>query len=178
MNRENIINIIAAAGIVAKATDVMKNGVMMEGVTMGEGTVRPTFYLNDLTGSDQEIADALINQYGCLETPDFDTEKLFSPDFIYQHAILCVAGKVADDVVSKKWLDLRQYVRVEIDDESSYVIKKSMLDDLDERKLFDSARKNLKSQIEIKNLSAIIADMMGISKDEVPDNPIDRKSVV
>lgn len=171
MNRENIINIINAAdsNYKAEATDTMKNGIMRLGIVMGSGNVRPTFYVDGRTETDEEIARDIIDQFRNLDIPKFNPEVL-TEDYAMQHAVLCVASKVQDDAVSKKWLDLRQYVRVEIDDEASYVVKDSM--GFDKNKLFKAAKENLMNEIEIKNLSDILADMVGMSRNEVPDNPM------
>lgn len=181
MTREFIINELAARGIKAEATEVTKNGVVLEGIILGEGTVRPTIYKDMYENVPEDVIEGLIERVREIleEAPQFVTEDLTNWDWAKTRLRLCIQQKGNEPICKRDFLDLEQYVRVVVDEEqgASFKVSPAMLEKygVSEDVLFNAAMDYTRHLIEVQDMSSIIADMMGITVDEVikmqGDNP-------
>ena len=157
-----VAEIINARGIEAEVMVKNNNGVEQIGITVGDGTVRPTIY-PDFTSNDIEsIADHVIDIYSNnRNTPDFsDVVEHFSEfDYVKKDIIPVLVNKVSDDLVSRDYIDLKVMYRFIIPDKSaSIAIKKEHLNawGITENDLFEIAKDNVKGKYADRDMSEII----------------------
>lgn len=173
MTREFIINELVARGIKAEATEVTKNGVVLEGIMVGEGSVRPTIYADFYKNASENMIEELVEHVKEIleEAPQFVTEDLTNWDWAKTRLRLCIQQKGNEPICKRDFLDLEQYVRVVVDEEqgASFKVSPAMLEKygVSEYTLFHVAMDCTRPLIEVQDMSSIIADMMGISVDEV-----------
>lgn len=122
ITREMIIKALTEKGIEAQATDITKNGVAMQGIILGTGTIRPTIYVEQFANyADDEmedVLDAIMYQYNKAkeDAPVIDdVQKLLNWDYAKTSLQLCIQQKGNEDIVKRDFLDLEEYVRVIVD---------------------------------------------------------------
>lgn len=175
MTREFMINELVARGIKAEATEVTKNGVVLEGIMVGEGSVKPTIYADFYKNASENMIEELVEHVKEIleEAPQFVTEDLTNWDWAKTRLKLCLQKKGDEPICKRDFLDLEQYVRVLIDfDENgtrSFKVRPEMLEKygVSEDILFSTAMDCTRPLIEVQDMASIIADMMGLSVDEV-----------
>jgi hypothetical protein len=119
-----VVREINAAGIYAKLTEVQKNNLTKIGVTIGDGTVRPTMYFTEeFDGmTSKEIAKLMIERYENLlpKIPEFDPNKIMTRDYIKEHVHtkLVPYSDYVTGKAYKKFVDLYKlfYIETPIDD--------------------------------------------------------------
>lgn len=172
MTREFIINELNNRGIKAKETEVVKNGVILEGIMLGDGSVKPTIYAEWYKEKDESEIDSVINTVKEIleETPQFNTEDFTNWDWAKTRLRLCIQKKGNEPICKRDFLDLEQYVRVMIDEEQSagFKVRPEMLEKygISEDVLFHAAIDCTRPLIEIQDMASIVAEMMRISVDE------------
>lgn len=123
---------IKALGVSAEATTVNKNGVVMQGVTVGEGNVRPNFYIDYYEGTPEQIACQIVKDYKKIDVPQYDTEMFNSYDNVKDKLMLCIRHVVDDDVATIPFLDLQLYARIIVDENENGIattpIKNELID--------------------------------------------------
>ena len=118
LTREMIIKALTEKGMEAQATDVTKNGVTLQGIALGTGTVRPTIYIEQFVDyADDEVedvVDAIMYQYNKAieDVPVIDVYNLLNWDYAKTRLQLCIQQKGNEDIVKRDFLDLEEYVRV------------------------------------------------------------------
>ena len=82
-----VVKAIEAAGIKAEIVSVAKNNETLQGVSLGEGAVRPTLYFKDFEGkTSKDIARAIIEKYESLpKAPEIDVNEIMNRDYIRQN---------------------------------------------------------------------------------------------
>lgn len=118
MTREMIIKALTEKGMEVQVADVTRNGVTLQGITLGTGTVRPTIYIEQFSNyADDEledVLDAIMYQYNKAKetTPVIDVHNLMNWDYAKTRLQLCIQQKGNEDIVKRDFLDLEEYVRV------------------------------------------------------------------
>lgn len=132
MRTERIVEIINDNGIKAEINKANKNGVILDGITLGEGTIRPTIYPVDFSGTDEEIATKIIEKYKSLDpTPqEFANigDVIKDYDNIKDKIVACVMKATNADIVQTPILDLNIYYRIMVNSEASIKITNELLD--------------------------------------------------
>ena len=187
ITRENIINELTERNIVAKPVDVTKNGVVLKGITLGDGPVCPTIYteqFKDYAEEDlEDVVDVVIYQYNKAKEnmPVIDPNQLMNWNYIKDRLQLCLQPKGTEDILKRDFLDLEEYVRVivETDGEStgSFKVKPEHLNHLcaTETELFEAAWKCTEPTIIMQDMAQVVAEMIGMSIDAMEiqkENPI------
>lgn len=95
MTREFIIGELVARGIKAEATEVTKNGVVLKGIILGEGSVRPTVYADMYEDAPESAIEMLVKRVKEIleEAPRFNTEDLTNWDWVKTRLRLCIQQK-------------------------------------------------------------------------------------
>ncbi len=167
MTREMIINELQERGIQAEANDVTKNGVVFQGITVGDGTVRPMVYAEWYQDYAEENMEDVIDEimYQVKKAMDnmdnFDLEHVCEWDSVKTKLQLCIQRKGNEDIVKRDFLDLEEYVRVNLGNNGSFKVKPDYLEyyGITEDMLFQAAWDNTASSIEIKDMAQVLADM-------------------
>lgn len=95
MNINKIAEIIEEKGYKAVVHEVAKGSTVKMGISLGEGTVRPTIYPDQFEAfelSDDEIADKVIELYKKSNTPNFDTSNIMKEDYVKKKRV-CNSSK-------------------------------------------------------------------------------------
>lgn len=170
MTREMIMDELKNRGYEVQSTDAIKNGVLFQGIIIGNGTLRPTVYVNsyldrnDLNKIVDEIED--IYDRSLVETPTFNANKLMDWDYAKNNLQLCLQRKGNEDIIKRDFLDLEQYVRVIVDSNengtASFKVKPEHLEKfgISEDVLFDTVMKSMKKDIVVEDMLDILAQMM------------------
>ena len=172
MTREMIMNELKNRGYEVQSTDVVKNGVLFQGIIIGNGNLRPTVYVdsyldrNDLNKVVDEIEDAYDRSL--VESPTFSADNLLDWNYVKTHLQLCLQRKGNEDIVKRDFLDLEQYVRVIVNSNengaASFKVKPDYLIHfgISESELFDAAMESMKQDI-------VVEDMLDILKQTMPE---------
>lgn len=183
MTREFIINALVERGISAEATEVTKNGVVFQGVMVGDGNVKPTIYTEQYEDISESEIDSVIERIIDIldNTPSFDSEKLANWDWAKTRLRLCLQKKTDEPIVKRDFLDLEQYVRVIVDSDengmSSFKVRPEMLEKygVSEDVLFHAAIDCTRPLVAVQDMAEIMAEMMEMPIEEVlemqGDNP-------
>ena len=129
MNRNDIILELKNRSYHAEPQDVVKNGVMKEGIILlTSSNITPTVYVDDfikrgLTAS--EAADACIRIFESNNNINFDVNQLLSRTFLWNNCYLGLQ-KTSDENITKEateyeGIEAYVYVRIDIGDEKGNI---------------------------------------------------------
>ena len=172
-----IIKILEDEGFEVKKIVANKNGVELEGISLGKEDgyeARPTFYKRDMDLSRPALtAKIIIEAYENSLDDMAEMEGLYDKvsDWTYAHVhlILCVSGRpLRDNVVTREFLDLVQYMRVDVG-HATVIVDENLLKlwghDSDEA--FEWAEANSLNRVHARSLRDIVAN------EEGPLNPLE-----
>ena len=117
MMKTMIIKGLNERGYKAEITTITKNGIVMTGVIIGDGVIRPTIYIDKYlnTGNSlSEIVSDIINTYENTPKPDINIKNVMSWDYAKNNLRLCLQKKSDDDIIKRDFLDMEMYVRVRV----------------------------------------------------------------
>ena len=175
ITRENIINELTERNIVAKPVDVTKNGIALKGISLGDGPVCPTLYVDQYLDYEEDeledAVDAIIYQYNKAkeQMPSINPSQLMDWSYIKDKLQLCIQPKGNEEILKRDFLDLEEYVRVivETDGEStgSFKVKPEHLNHLGvtETEVFEAAWKCTEPTIIVQDMAVMMSEMMGMS---------------
>ena len=185
LTREMIMNELKNRGYEVQSADVTKNGVKLQGISIGTDAVRPTIYVDEMLDKDlNDVVDNIIRTYEeTQQNPvQLNTKELMEWDNIKTRLQLCLQRKGNEDIVKRDFLDLEQYVRVIINmnenGTGSFKVQPGHLEHLGitEEQLFNAAWDCTKPTITKKDMAYMIAEMMGMTVEdmrrEMKDVPI------
>lgn len=167
MTREIIKNELVARGYEVQLVEVVKNGVELKGITIGTGNIRPTIYTdryNDVNNV-KLVVDEIIKVYEDSQknTPALDVKNLMNWEYVKTRLQLCIQRKGNEDIVKRGFLDLEQYVRVQVTEDGTFKVKPEHLEKfgIDEDTLFHAAWDCTKPTLTESSMVDIIAEMTG-----------------
>ena len=174
MNINKIAEIIEEKGYKAVVHEIPKGSIVKMGISIGEGTVRPTIYPDQFEAfelSDDEIADKVIELYEKNKTPNFDTSNIIKEDYVKKNAFVTVRRPIIDNSYTKAFLDMQLVLNVKVsglvDDEfASYKVSKKQAEVLGfTEDIFDDAIDNAKFSVRTmgETINSIAPD------EEIPD---------
>ena len=177
LTRKKIMEELINKGYTVELHDVVKNGVELQGITMGNGNIRPTIYVNDfLERYDDEldgVIEAIIEMYNDAKEETFDIEHISEWDFVKTKLQLCLQKKGNENIVKRDFLDLEQYIRVIVDSDengnSSFKVAPNFLEtwNITEDILFNAAWDCTKPTLIERNMLQIMSQMTGMSVEEI-----------
>ena len=157
-----VAEVIKARGINAEVMTKNNNGTEQVGITVGDGTVRPTVYPNFDTNDLDKIADKVLEVYEeNKDKEDFSDiiDHFTEFDFVKNDIIPVLVRKVADGVVTRDYLDLKVMYRYMIPNKpASIVVKNEHLKawDITEDDLFELAKNNVRDRYTDRDMSEVI----------------------
>ncbi len=168
----------AKATLVAKKfevedAEVVKNGYVKNAITVGTGRIRPNLYEESVEKieTEEELIEMVSNAIERM--PNLDIDEIMSRENAIANVVSCIRHETNDDSIVKFPVmgDLEEYFRLQIGDEMSIVLKKEHLDVLDasEEEIREWGRANLRKQVSIQDMVSVLAGLMGLDKDFVPD---------
>ncbi len=115
ISNASIIDALTAAlsskGIPAVAVETVKNGIIMTGFQIDNGTnVKPVVYY-----SSEETVEAFVEKVIRIKeqpAPKIDTENLISKERLLKDTVLCLQKRSSEDLVKRDFLNLELYVRL------------------------------------------------------------------
>ena len=123
--RKEIIQELKDRGYNAEAQDIIKNGVLKEGIVLKtpKKNISPTVYVDDFIRrglSVDEATDACIRIFESNSSVSFDIEKLFDRDFLLEHSFLGLQKTSEEDICRQptdfEGIEQFIYVRINIGD--------------------------------------------------------------
>lgn len=176
LTRELIMNELRNRGYEVQSADVTKNGVKLQGISIGTETIRPTIYVDEMLDKPlDEVVDNIICTYKETQKHpvSFNPKEFMTWDNIKTKLQLCLQRKGNEDIVKRDFLDLEQYVRVIVDinenGTGSFKVQPSHLTILGitEEQLFNAAWDCTKPTLTSSDMIEVMAEMMGISIEEM-----------
>ena len=107
--------VLENAGIKVQEVDTMKGSCKVPGLSLGEGSVRPTLYGQTVAEMTEEEL-VTFAQRALDQIPEVDISFTRDRDFILDHCVSCIRHRT-DDEKAVKWEvygDLEEYVRIDL----------------------------------------------------------------
>ena len=170
-------------GYVAEEKDVVKNGVTLHGIMVGEGDVRPVIYPDPNT-----TADEIISQFERVKGTTFDLDSLKDSEYIKSHVYVGLQKSSSQDLVKKrtKYKGIEQYLYVKISDNACFKLTTEMIAE----DVWNQAKANTFKETVVATMAQIMRDF-GMDGPETPlyvvtntakyrgaANILDRKSLI
>ena len=153
-----VVKALENDGYKAETAVINKNGVEKIGITVGNGSIRPTVYPN----FEQDVVDIveMIKKVNAESTPDAFkgiVDNIEDYEKIKETIIPYLSSGTIPDAVTRKYLDLNVYYRITGKD-YSILIKENLFNrwGISEEELFAQAKENVKDGFNIRNIQDII----------------------
>lgn len=179
MNRREIVEELIKKGYKAEAHDVVKNGVILEGIIIrGEGAVAPIIYTNEIIelaekcGANlSEVANEVIRVYKQHTKIQLNIGQFSDRKFILSHIYIGIQKRSNEKIEKEKCelegLESFLYIRDRSGNGGGYSAKvnKHMLKlvDLDADEAWERAKENTFAETEIQSLTSVLSDLGGMS---------------
>lgn len=173
-----IVEELLRKGYHAEPSSIVKNGVELKGVIIGNGNIRPNIYVSDFIeeyDTFDEVVNAIIEMYEDKKDENFDVSHVSEWDFVKTRLQLCLQKKGNENIVKRDFLDLEQYVRVIVDSDengnSSFKVNPNFLNtwNITEDILFNAAWDCTRPTFTQRNMMQIMSEMMGMSIEEIKE---------
>lgn len=171
MTRDFLIQKLKEKGITTKIVQVSRNGFLVEGIVVGDEDIRPTIYENMYQNIKEEEIDFFIKEIiSYMNNPfPFHKEDLQNFEWVKPKLHLCLQQKTKENIIKRNFLDLEQYIRVNLieDGSLSFKITPQLLEiyQITEGELFDIVIKNTKSLLRIYHIADILAEHYSLPKE-------------
>ena len=181
MREEVIVKIINEKGVEAYVKEVRKGDTILNGIVLGNGTIRPTVYLEDYNGTDEEIAEKMIEVYIKSKIDSFDINQISDYQQVKNKLQICLRQPTNNDAeVKRQYLDMEMYIRIMLEEfnnvgKASCIVTKQLIEnwEISEDEVFNDAIENSKGKLQIKNILDVLKGMVGADDFEVlDDNPV------
>lgn len=148
-------------GYMAEEKDVVKNGVTLHGIMVGEGPVKPVIYPEPNT-----TVDEIIAQYERFKGATFDTALFKDPEYIKSHVRIGLQKSSSQDLVKKrtKYKGIEQYLYVKISDDAWFKLTTKMIAE----DVWDQAKANTFKETVVTTMAQIMRDF----DMDVPETPL------
>lgn len=167
--REEIKKELDKRNIFYEETSVKKNGIKKEGLVIGNESIRPTIYWENIVyygNSVEEIVDKILELSNEQKMDHLKKDLLLDWNWVKNHIVVCIQKNTNSDSVYMKFLDMIVYIRILFSYEDSYtscVVTHNLLKiwDISINELFRTAWINTKDTFRIYNMVDTILQMMG-----------------
>lgn len=166
---EEAKRVIGDAGFPVKEVEAMKGSCMVKGLSIGEGTVRPTIYAKTIEDMDERDLLNLI-AHSMDRVPEIDLSFTKDKDYILDHCVSCIRHQTNDEN-AVKWPafgDLEEYIRLDLgqsagNENMSTVVTNELLKStgISREELHIYARRNLKNSVKIQSMAEVLRGLMG-----------------
>ena len=177
MKREDIIKELVQRGYNVQAQDVIKNGVVLEGILIKDGSdTAPIIYTEHLIDAAEsygkslpEVVDAVIRAYEQRSHVNLTVNQFLNKEFILSHVYVGIQRKSNEDIEKKscdlEGLETFLYIR-DGSEEGQYSAKLNPHimkgANLDSDEAWERAKKNTFAETQVQSVAAILAEMSGI----------------
>lgn len=172
MKMKEVKNVLSANGISYEERQIMKGSCMVDALSVGEGSIRPSIYERSV--EDIETEDELLSFIERITgySPSVNINNITDLEFIKDHCISCIRHETNDESIIKwpVYGDLEEYIRIDLgsDDRNnnmSCILTHAILDQIggieaEELRLY--ARNNLRSHASIKSMREMLLGLSGI----------------
>lgn len=167
--REKIKNELNRRNIFYEETSIKKNGITKEGLVIGNESIRPTIYWENIVyygNSVKEIVDKILELSNEQKMDHLNKDLLLDWNWVKDHIVVCIQKNTNSDSVYMKFLDMIVYIRILFsyeDSHASCVVTHNLLKiwDISISELFRTAWINTKDTFRIYNMVDTILQMMG-----------------
>lgn len=181
-NVNEIIEKIEEKGYKALINKTVKNGVELTGITIGDGEVRPTVYIDEYINeglSTDIIVEKFIDIYEKFKSEKmslFNVNEILSWDYAKDNVRLCIQKKGTEDIIKRDFLDLEIYIKVNVN-YGSYKVNSKILQKfgVSEDEIFERAAVLTRETVKIETIVATINKMakeqgknMEVEEDDIP----------
>ena len=175
MTLEKSREVLEDAGFKVEEVEALKGSVKVKGLSIGEGSIRPTLYGENLRELDEEELISLARQTLQMK-PDLDISRVKDRDYILANCVSCIRHET-DDENAVKWPvygDLEEYVRLNMGQDASgnnmsTIISRDLMRSagisMEELRLH--ARKNLEKTVRIQSMSEVLRGIMNTSENDL-----------
>lgn len=175
MRRTELINALVNHGYQVEATDVVKNGIALEGIVIHNGTnVCPTIYAEDYQDMDIEDAIERIDraiENANLNAPHVDAANLVTDENILKNVRIACQRKGTENLVKRdselEGIEEYLYVVIQSDNSgtASFKLKPEHLTMLTvtPEDIWQSAKQNNEKHTRIKSMFDTLCDMRGMN---------------
>lgn len=177
MKLEEAKRVIEESGFKVQEVEALKGSCLVQGLSIGEGTIRPTVYASVIEDMDEQELLSFV-AHSVDKAPQIDLAFTKDKNYILDHCISCIRHRTDDDR-AVKWEvygDLEEYVRINLgnDDNNnnmSTVVTHELLESsgVSREELRVYARRNLKETVRIQSMSEVLSGLMGDMAMEVPE---------
>lgn len=173
ININDAIERLNEVGIETTVTNVYKNGIEKVGISLGNGALKPTVYVDGFNNMDEfiDFCKDVLND----EKPEFDFEitadNLMDYDKIKDKMFVCLIGKdkIKDDILTDvAFEDLYKYLRIYVGENATIVVKKGLFDawGVSMEQVFADALENSKKLMPA--LYGDLGNLFGFSQEQTP----------
>lgn len=178
MNRREIVEELIEKGYKAEAHDVIKNGVIFEGIMIrGEGAVAPIIYTNEVIkvaeangASLSEVVDEVIREYKEHKKIQLNIDQFSNKKFILSHMYVGIQ-KASNEEIEKKMCELEGlesflFIRDRDENGGSYSAKVNeqmlKLINLSVDEAWERAKENTFAETEIQSITSLLFGLGGM----------------
>lgn len=176
MNLTEAKEVLEKNGMEVKLVDAMKGSCIVQGLSIGDGMIKPTLYEPGIADMTEEELIAFVRKT-MEQVPEIDLLKIHDKEFVLSHSISCIRHQT-DDKNAIKWPvygDLEEYVRLNLgqDDQEhnmSCVVSHDLIRDtgISAEELRHYARNNLKAVARIESMAQVLHGLIE-SETEIPE---------
>ncbi len=174
----SIIETLSNKGYKAEHNEVKKGQVTLNAIIVGEGTIRPSIYIDDIMSQLQDIeaiANKIIDIYEEHKTPDIDIETILTKEYIISHLNIALQ-RVSDNNITKKSTEyegIEQYLII-LGDDFSIRVQDQILtsNNIDIEKAWEIALENLNKTTTIKSMANILHEQTGLPEEFFENFPM------
>lgn len=178
MNRREIVEELIEKGYKAEAHDVVKNGVIFEGIIIrGEEAAAPIIYTNEVIkvaeangASLSEVVDEVIREYKEHKKIQFNIDQFNDKKFIISHMYLGIQ-KASNEEIEKKMCELEGlesflFIRDRDENGGSYSAKVNeqmlKLINVSVDEAWERAKENTFAETEIQSITSLLFGLGGM----------------
>lgn len=174
MFEELCAKITELSGMPCRESTVIRGGVKLQSISIGEGKIVPTVYPQNFPDMPlEDLAKKLIETVNDHKPSDDmmdQVENIREWEWAKDHLLLCIRPYIAtNDHVTREFLDLQEYVRVVLSDNASATVTNGLLKSwgVTEKEVFDRATTGKNRMISMMKMFLEIAS--GDVLDDVSD---------
>lgn len=126
LNEKEVLKKLSEIGIQACPTDVKKNNnVVLRGITIGAGKIRPTLYLQYY----DEICDFIVDAVRALhDLPEFDDDLIQDWDSIKDKLRIRISKHPEVDLVKEAFCDIKMMAYIKLSEEANIPVRRDLFE--------------------------------------------------
>ena len=171
MKRANIVEELNKRGYIAQATETVKNSVVMKGIVIrGDSPIAPVIYTDELIRKAENngdmvenVADEIIRIYSKHRQQNFDIDRLYDRDFIFEHVVIGLQRESDENLVKKPsgYDGIESYLYMQWGEGFSVKIKADLLKiaGISQKEAWQRAEQNVCKESKLTTLGNILGSV-------------------